>query len=117
MVTPRAEALKIAGTDLGFSFTPSQSSPFNLVGSLKRSSSFTDTWKTIKSVVPEKQAVSVPMFNVTDDGDSTQESLAAAVAEVWGVKYGFLGNTVVSLVEKFAKVRVGAPSLFANTPD
>jgi len=104
MVTPREEALKVAGTELAFSFTPPTSSPFS-IGSLKRSTSFTDTWKTINTVIPEKQVVTVPMFNVTDDGDSTQDSLAAAVAEVWGIKYGFLGNTVVSLVEKFAKVR------------
>jgi hypothetical protein len=48
--------------------------------------------------------VKVPIFNVVDENDSTQEKLAKAVAEVWGVKYGFLNSTVASLVQQFAKV-------------
>jgi hypothetical protein len=44
------------------------------------------------------------LFNIVDDGDSTQEKLAKAVAEVWGVKWGFLNSTVASLVQQFAKV-------------
>lgn len=47
--------------------------------------------------------VKVPIFNVVDENDSTQEKLAKAVAEVWGVKYGFLNSTVASLVQQFAK--------------
>lgn len=46
----------------------------------------------------------VPIFNVVDENDSTQEKLAKAVAEVWGVKYGFLNSTVATLVQQFAKV-------------
>jgi hypothetical protein len=48
--------------------------------------------------------VKVPIFNVVDDGDSTQEKLAKAVAEVWGIKWGFLNSTVASVVQQFAKV-------------
>jgi hypothetical protein len=55
-------------------------------------------------VIPEKEVVKVPIFNVVDENDSTQEKLAKAVAEVWGVKYGFLNSTVASLVQQFAKV-------------
>lgn len=39
-----------------------------------------------------------------DENDSTQEKLAKAVAEVWGIKFGFLNSTVASLVQQFAKV-------------
>ena len=46
----------------------------------------------------------IPIFNVVDENDSTQDKLAKAVAEVWGVKYGFLNSTVASLVQQFAKV-------------
>lgn len=46
----------------------------------------------------------IPIFNVVDENDSTQEKLAKAVAEVWGIKYGFLNSTVASLVQQFAKV-------------
>jgi hypothetical protein len=56
-------------------------------------------------VIPEKEVVKIPIFNVVDENDSTQEKLAKAVAEVWGVKYGFLNSTVASLVQQFAKVR------------
>jgi hypothetical protein len=55
-------------------------------------------------VIPEKEVVKVPIFTVVDENDSTQEKLAKAVAEVWGVKYGFLNSTVASLVQQFAKV-------------
>lgn len=103
IATPRSEALKVAGTELSFPFVQPQSSTF-ILGALKRSPSYNETWKTIPTVIPEKESIIVPMFNVTDDGHSTQESLASAVSQVWGIKYGFLGNTVVSLVEKFAKV-------------
>ena len=46
----------------------------------------------------------VALFNVVDENDSTQEKLAKAVAEVWGIKWGFLNSTVASLVQQFAKV-------------
>ena len=66
-----------------------------------------DTWKTVKTVVPEREKVMIPLFNVVDEGDSTQDKLAKAVAQVWGVQYGFLNSTVASLVQQFAKVGTG----------
>jgi hypothetical protein len=55
-------------------------------------------------VIPEKEVVKVALFNVVDENDSTQERLAKAVAEVWGIKWGFLKSTVAALVQQFAKV-------------
>lgn len=104
--TPRDQALKEAGVPLPFPFNPPPASAFSL-NSHKRTSSFTDTWKTVKTVVPESEAVTAPLFNVTDDEDSTQGSLAKAVAAVWGVNFGFLSSTVATLVQQFAKVRGG----------
>ena len=63
-----------------------------------------DMWKTVDSVVPDTEEVKVPLFNVADDGDSTQESLAKAVAQVWGIRYGFVNSTIATLVQQFAKV-------------
>jgi hypothetical protein len=37
-------------------------------------------------------AVTMPIFNVVDDSDTTQESLANVVGSVFGVKTGFYGN-------------------------
>ena len=71
---------------------------------LSKRTSISDAWKTVKTVIPEKEVVKVPIFNVVDENDSTQEKLAKAVAEVWGIKYGFLNSTVASLVQQFAKV-------------
>ena len=70
---------------------------------LSKRTSISDAWKTVKTVIPEKEVVKVPIFNVDDENDSTQEKLAKAV-EVWGIKYGFLNSTVASLVQQFAKV-------------
>ncbi|KAL1410887.1 hypothetical protein Q8F55_001830 [Vanrija albida] len=100
--TPRAQALKEAGVPLPFPFNPPSTLTFSL-NSHKRTSSFTDTWKTVKTVVPEGEEVVAPLFNVTDDEDSTQGSLAKAVAAVWGVNFGFLSSTVATLVQQFAK--------------
>ena len=63
-----------------------------------------DTHKSVKSVVPEKEKVHIPLFNVVDDWDATQEKLGKVVAEVWGIKYGFLNSTMTSLIQSFAKV-------------
>jgi hypothetical protein len=71
---------------------------------LGKRSSVSDSWKSVPTVVPEKEVIKVALFNIVDDGDSTQEKLAKAVAEVWGVKWGFLNSTVASLVQQFAKV-------------
>ncbi|KAL7423755.1 hypothetical protein Q5752_001338 [Cryptotrichosporon argae] len=97
---PRATALAEAGSDLAFSFAADK--PAFSLGTSKRAS-LSDAWKTVRSVVPEKMRVRLTLFNAVDAGDSTQDSLAAAVARVWGIKYGFVNSTVASLAEKFAK--------------
>ncbi|BEI87009.1 hypothetical protein CcaverHIS002_0703550 [Cutaneotrichosporon cavernicola] len=86
MQTPRDQVLKEAGTELYFPFEKEKSSK-----------------SIIKTVVPEEELPVVPMFNVVDDGDSTQESIAKAVADVWNVKYGFMSTTIMTLVAQFAK--------------
>lgn len=58
----------------------------------------------MKSVVPEKEKVQLPLFNVVDENDSTQDKLAKVVSETWGIEYGFLNSTMSSLVQQFAKV-------------
>jgi hypothetical protein len=86
-----------SSTPLNFPFAQSTSL-------LSKRTSISDSWKTVKTVVPEKEIVKIPIFNIVDDNDSTQEKLAKAVAEVWGIKFGFLNSTVASLVQQFAKV-------------
>lgn len=99
MATPRAQALKDAGSELAFPFKP----PSFSISAAKRNS-ISDVWKTVKTVVPQGESPVLPLFFVTDDGNSTQDSLAAAVAQVWGLQYGFLSSSVVTLVQQFAKV-------------
>ena len=109
MQTPRETVVLQSAVDIPFSFSQS-SSGFSLVPSSKRSS-IGESWKTIPSVVPEKETVLVPLFNVVDDDDATQEKLARVVAEVWGIKYGFLGSAVATLVQQFAKVCPGSSAV------
>lgn len=100
---PVAELVSESGVNLSFPFSPaSTSTSFLGVGSKRTSVS--NSWKTVDTVVPEKEMVKVVMFNIVDENDSTQEKLAKAVAEVWGVKWGFLNSTVATLVQQFAKV-------------
>ena len=63
-----------------------------------------ETWKTVKGVLTDKEKVMLPLFNVVDENDSTQDKLAKAVSRVWGIEYGFLNSTMSSLVQQFAKV-------------
>jgi hypothetical protein len=100
--TPRTVVMRDTAVDIPFSFTAPPSSTFSL-GVSKRSS-MSESWKTVKTVVPEKDKVSIPLFNIVDENDSTQDKLAKAVAEVWGIEYGFLNSTMSSLVQQFAKV-------------
>jgi hypothetical protein len=86
-----------------YTWVPPSTSPFSL-GKDKRTS-VSDLYKTVKTIVPEQEKVVLPMWNVVDEGDSTQEKLGRAVADVWGIKYGFLNSTVATLVQQFAKVR------------
>jgi len=37
-------------------------------------------------------AVIMPIFNVTDDSDTTQESLSQVIGSVFGIKTGFYGS-------------------------
>ncbi|WVW80362.1 hypothetical protein I302_102342 [Kwoniella bestiolae CBS 10118] len=100
---PRADILKESAVTLPFTFSsPSSSSGFSLTSSSKRSS-ISDSWKTIPTVIPESTKVRVPLFNVVDENDSTQGSLAKIVAETWSIKFGFLNSAMASLVQQFAK--------------
>ncbi|ORY20511.1 hypothetical protein BCR39DRAFT_562919 [Naematelia encephala] len=99
--TPRETVILQSSVELPFSFQASSgSSTFSL--STKRTS-LSDTWKTVDTVVPEKVKVTIPLFNVVDDNDSTQDTLAKAVAGVWGIKYGFINSAIAVLVQQFAK--------------
>ncbi|WRT65894.1 uncharacterized protein IL334_002845 [Kwoniella shivajii] len=97
--TPRKQVVSQSSVPLNFSF--STSSGFSLVSSKR--SSISESWKSFPTVVPESQTVSIPLFNIVDDNDSTQGSLARIVAETWGIKFGFLNSAVASLVQQFAK--------------
>lgn len=107
MQTPRDQAIKEAGTELHFPFgdekKPSMSSKMFTRGGSKKGTS-SDEWRNVKTVVPEHETPVAPMFNVVDDGDSTQDSIAKAVAQVWDIKYGFMSTTIMTLVTQFAKV-------------
>jgi hypothetical protein len=70
-----------------------------------------ETWKTVKSVVSDKEKVVLPLFNVVDENDSTQDKLAKAVSQIWGIEYGFLNSTMSSLVQQFAKVSCSPKSI------
>lgn len=69
-----------------------------------------DIYRSTPNVVPGDQEVKLPLFNVVDSANSTQGDLGKAVAEVWGIKYGFLSSTVAGLVQQFAKVSLGVYS-------
>ncbi|ORX35462.1 hypothetical protein BD324DRAFT_632946 [Kockovaella imperatae] len=99
--TTREKVILQSGVEIPFSFSNPPTSTFSL-GANKRNS-VSEIWKTVKSVIPEQIPVTLPLFNVIDDGDTTQEALAKAVAGVWDIKYGFLNSTVASLVQQFAK--------------
>lgn len=98
--TPRAQQLKEAGTELAFPFVSMSSSPFKGL----RRSSISSEWKGVKTVIPAGKNPVMPLFMVADDGNSNQDTLAAAVTQVWGIKYGFISSSLVSLVQQFAKV-------------
>lgn len=105
MQTPRDQVLKEAGTELHFPFGDEKKSKWLFTrGSKKSNSQISDEWRNVKTVVPENETPIVPMFNIVDDGDSTQDSLAKAVAQVWDVQYGFMSTTIMTLVAQFAKV-------------
>ncbi|BEI94782.1 uncharacterized protein CcaverHIS019_0703630 [Cutaneotrichosporon cavernicola] len=103
MQTPRDQVLKEAGTELYFPFEKEKSSKSMSTMFRGKKTTVDAEWRSIKTVVPEEELPVVPMFNVVDDGDSTQESIAKAVADVWNVKYGFMSTTIMTLVAQFAK--------------
>ncbi|WVQ85476.1 hypothetical protein IAT38_007641 [Cryptococcus sp. DSM 104549] len=94
-------ALLSSSPPIAFTFTPPSSSTFSLTSSKR--TSLSEVWKTVPTVVPESEKITLPLYNVVDEGDSTQGSLAKAVAEVWGIKHGFLNSAVATLVQQFAK--------------
>ena len=103
LATPRSVVLSQTAVDIPFSFSSAPSTTFSLGSSSKRSS-MSETWKTVKGVLPDKEKVMLPLFNVVDENDSTQDKLAKAVSRVWGIEYGFLNSTMSSLVQQFDKV-------------
>jgi hypothetical protein len=107
LATPRADVMASTAVDIPFTFTAPPSSTFS-IGASKRTS-LSESWKTVKTVVPDKTKASIPLFNIVDENKSTQDKLAKAVSEVWGIEYGFLNSTMSSLVQQFAKV--SSPSL------
>lgn len=104
MQTPRDQVLKEAGTEVYFPFDKDKSSKSMSTMFRGKKATPEAEWRSIKTVIPEDESPIVPMFNVVDDCDSTQDSLARAVADVWNVKYGFLSTTIMTLVAQFAKV-------------
>lgn len=102
--TPRDKVMSESAVDLGFSFVSPPSPAFSLTSGKR--SSISDAWRSVSTVVPEQREVSIPLFNVVDDNDSTQEKLASAVATLWGIDYGFINSTVASLVQQFSKASV-----------
>ncbi|OWZ55044.1 hypothetical protein LQV05_002625 [Cryptococcus neoformans] len=77
--------------------------PFSLTSSKRTSSFSSETYKAIPTVVPANEQVRLPLFNIVDDNDSTQGSLAKVVAETWGIKSAFMNATLSSLMQQLAK--------------
>lgn len=100
MTRPCSETLAESSVPLAFPFHP----PTSLLSTKSKRTSISESWKTVPTVVPEKEEVKIVLFNVVDENDSTQEKLAKAVAEVWGINFGFMNSTIASLVQQFAKV-------------
>ncbi|WWC87977.1 uncharacterized protein L201_002879 [Kwoniella dendrophila CBS 6074] len=100
--TPRSKVMEESAVPLPFSFaSPSEKSTFSITKSKR--TSISDTWKTIPTVIPESEIISIPLFNVVDENDSTQGSLAKIIAETWSIKFGFLNSAMATLVSQFAK--------------
>ncbi|TYJ55907.1 hypothetical protein B9479_003430 [Cryptococcus floricola] len=99
--TPYATILP-SSPSIPFAFAP-PSSGNSIFSSNSKRSSLSETWKTVSTIVPKEESVRLPLFNVVDEVDSTQGSLAKVVAETWGIKFGFLSSTVATLVQQFAK--------------
>ncbi len=57
----------------------------------------------LPKITDPAKTVTVPLFNLVDEADSTQESIGKAIAKVFAVKHSFYGDTLTSLVQKFAK--------------
>ncbi|KAG9014997.1 hypothetical protein FRB94_007069 [Tulasnella sp. JGI-2019a] len=73
----RAKAIELAGESIGFRALENASLLEGLEGHL-----------------PKGSDPVVPLFNLVDDSDSTQESLGKAIAELFGIKFGFYGFIV-----------------------
>lgn len=52
-------------------------------------------------VVDPKKKIVLPLFHLVDENDSTQDKLAKAVAQHFGIKYGFHGG-IAALVAQFS---------------
>lgn len=83
---PRAEILQLAGEDLN-STLASNALVEPIPGAAKK----------------EETGVRAAVFNVVDEGETTQGSFAKIISEVVGVEAGFHG----SLISTFAKMNMG----------
>ncbi|KAG8899046.1 hypothetical protein FRB99_006963 [Tulasnella sp. 403] len=70
----RAEANKIAGETIQF-WAPEKK----------------ELIKDLEGHPPKDQGPIAPLFNIVDDSDSTQGSMGQAVADIFGIKFGFFG--------------------------
>lgn len=65
--------------------------------------SFADNEKLQQFNLPSKETPShAPLFNIVDDSDATQSSVAEQIAKVFNVKTGFLGG----LISAFARMDI-----------
>ncbi|KAJ9100501.1 hypothetical protein QFC21_003540 [Naganishia friedmannii] len=56
------------------------------------------------NLVDKGRKVVVPYFNVVDEADTTQDTLARSIAALYKIKYGFHGSIVSTLVSQFQKM-------------
>ena len=54
--------------------------------------------ETVTEAIQQSQGdVVMPLFNLVDDSDTTQESLAKVLGKVYGIKVGFHGSIISTI--------------------
>lgn len=54
--------------------------------------------ETVTEAIQQSQgAVVMPLFNLVDDSDTTQESLAKVIGNVYGIEVGFHGSIISTI--------------------
>lgn len=54
--------------------------------------------ETVPDAIQKSQGtVLMPLFNIVDDSDTTQESMAKVLGEVYGIKVGFHGSIISTI--------------------